>query len=267
MPVIERDGLRIDYLEAGAGTPVVLLHSSVSGNRQWKRLVQDLKDRYQVIALNLFGYGETTPWRGPEPQTLADQARLVQLLVPDGPLNLVGHSFGGAVAMKAAALFGSRVSRLVLLEPNPFYLLRAHRRDAAYAEIAALRDFVRDHGAKGEWHTVAERFAEYWNGSGAWQAMPEDRRAAFARALVPNYHEWDAVMNENTPLEQWSAIRAATVVLCGRATRRPVLEMAELLRGALPHWSFATVEGGHMAPLTHPDLVNALVAKFLEKDR
>ena len=97
MPVLLRDGFRIDYTDEGAGEPVVLVHSSVSANRQWRALAQALSDRYRVLALNLFGYGETTPWPGTSPQSLYAQAQLVLALCAhaDAPVHLVGHSFGG----------------------------------------------------------------------------------------------------------------------------------------------------------------------------
>ena len=58
-------GITVDYLEAGSSGPVVMLvHSSVSGARQWRRLMGDLKDQFRVRAVNLFGYGKTPPWPG-----------------------------------------------------------------------------------------------------------------------------------------------------------------------------------------------------------
>jgi pimeloyl-ACP methyl ester carboxylesterase len=64
MPTLSKGNLRIDYNDDGQGQPVVLIHSSVSANRQWRPLTEILKDRYRVLAINLFGYGETTPWPG-----------------------------------------------------------------------------------------------------------------------------------------------------------------------------------------------------------
>jgi pimeloyl-ACP methyl ester carboxylesterase len=81
----------------------------------------------------LFGYGKTPPWPAATTQTLSDQARLVEdALPPDaGEIYLVGHLFGGSVAMKVAARLTGRVAKLVLLETNPFYLLaQAGRMDA-----------------------------------------------------------------------------------------------------------------------------------------
>lgn len=55
MPVVSQGALRIDSTDDGQGQPVVAIHSSVSANRQWRALTEALKDRYRVLAVNLFG--------------------------------------------------------------------------------------------------------------------------------------------------------------------------------------------------------------------
>ena len=269
MPVMTRGSLRIDHVDEGQGQPVVLIHSSVSGNRQWRALTDVLKDRYRVLAVNLFGYGETTPWPGTAPQSLYAQAQLVLALCDDlgAPIHLVGHSFGGSVALKAAALLGPRAGDLILLEPNPFYLLEQAGRTQAFLEARSLHDHVKCFGALGDWAKVAERFADYWLGDGSWSAMPEKRRAAFVEALPPNFHEWDAVMGEKTTVDEWKSLRARTLVVSDAATRLPIREIVALLAAACPHWSFHTIpEGGHMAALTLPELINPVVRRFLDGD-
>ena len=151
MPVIEARQWRIDYTDDGDGRPVVLIHSAVSGNRQWRRLTEDLKDHRRVLAINLFGYGETSPWPAGRVQSMEDQAGLVAALCDtlDGPVDLLGHSLGGAVALKAAIGLGGRVSKMALFEPNPFHLLRTEGKDDGYAEARALSDFVHQFGGPG----------------------------------------------------------------------------------------------------------------------
>lgn len=256
----------MDVLDAGAGRPVVLLHSSVSGNRQWKALIADLRDHHRVLAINLLGYGDTPPWPGTRPQRLSDQAALVHAAIDgiDGPVALVGHSFGGAVAMRAAVELGDRAGALVLLEPNPFSLLAGAGRTAAYAEACALRDHVRRHGGAQEWDVVAERFSDYWLGDGTWAAMPISRRAAFVAALPPNQHEWDAVTDPDLGLDDVAPTDVPTLVVHDPATRRPIRELVEVLADARPDWRFhALPDGGHMAPLVRPDLVDPVVTAFL----
>ncbi len=63
MPILTTPAWIIDYLEAGHGPTVILLHSSASGNRQWRALISRLSDRYRVVAPNLVGYGQTAPGR------------------------------------------------------------------------------------------------------------------------------------------------------------------------------------------------------------
>lgn len=267
MPVLSKGSVQIDHTDDGQGEPVVLIHGSVSGNRQWRSLIDALKDRHRVIAVNLFGYGETTAWPGSAPQSLCAQAQLVLALCEalDAPLHLVGHSFGGSVALKAAELLGTRIGRLVLLEPNPFHLLRQHGRAQAFQEARALRDPVKCFGALGDWPRVAQRFADDWLGDGSWGTMADKRRAAFVESLAPNFREWDAVMDEETPVEAWKQLPAQTLVVSDAATRLPIREIVAVFAEACPHWRFHRIpEGGHMAPLTRPELVNPVVRRFLE---
>jgi pimeloyl-ACP methyl ester carboxylesterase len=260
--------LTIDFTDTGAGPPVLLVPSSVSGKRQWRSMAEALRDRYRVIAIDLFGYGGTTAWPAQRPQTLDDQAGLLLELVDrlglSEPLSLVGHSFGASVAWKAAQRLGARAACLALIEPNPFYLLAQAGRQDAWREISALHEHVQRYGSAGDWMRVAQRFADYWQGDGSWEALPADRREALAAAVPPNFHEWHAVMSEATPIDRWGAIEARTLVLSDPATRRPIREIVELLQAHCPGWTFRQCEGGHMMPLTASAKVNAIVAGFLD---
>ena len=97
-------------------------------------------------AVNLFGYGRTPSWPDGATQSLDDQAALVEaVLSPDADeVYLVGHSFGGSVAMKAAARLRRRVTKLVLLEPNTINLLAQAGYDAAFGEAREQRDCIQE---------------------------------------------------------------------------------------------------------------------------
>jgi pimeloyl-ACP methyl ester carboxylesterase len=74
------------FREIGVGTSVVCLHSSASSSGQWQALMERLTSRFRVIAVDLYGSGNTVPWPGDHPfQAAGDR------------FHLVGHSFGGAV--------------------------------------------------------------------------------------------------------------------------------------------------------------------------
>ena len=77
MPILSIKNIKIDYTEDGAGQIIILIHGSISNNKQWRFLVNSLRDRFHVLAINLFGYGQTSSWTGKSNQTLYDQAKLV----------------------------------------------------------------------------------------------------------------------------------------------------------------------------------------------
>jgi pimeloyl-ACP methyl ester carboxylesterase len=270
MPTLLRNGLCIDYADAGHGAPVLLLHSSVSGNRQWRKLIALLKARFGVIAPNLRGYGGSTPWHGERTQTLADAAQgaleLIDALRLDAPLRIVGHSFGGAVALWIAQALGARVSHLALHEPMLPGLLTTHGRFEAARETAALYRDVKRLSALGDWMALAARFTDYFNGDGAWQASAPERRQAIAEMLPPNPHEWDACI-EPMRVDSFGGVRAQGLLMRGRQTRPALAEMSTLLHQHFRHWRLVDVAGcGHMAPLTHADEINRWIAEFLDGD-
>jgi len=269
VPVMKTPAWSIDYIEAGTGPRVILLHSSVAGNRQWRSTVEALQDRHHVIAINFFGYGQTSPWSGGREQTLADQVELVQPFIDqaDGDVAVVGHSFGGAVAMTVALHRPGKISNLILLEPIPFGLLEDAGRVEAYAEVLKVRDMVKRCGGSGDWEAAAACFADYWNGEGTWAAMKPERQKIFASAMPSNCHEWDAALGRGVRPD-WADIRVRTLVAWTRDTKRPTREIVEVLREKVPSWQYEElVQGGHMFPLTQPDLTNRLICDFLVERR
>ena len=259
--------MHVDFCEAGTGQSVILLHSTVSGNRQWRRLVDILKDHHRVIAPNLIGYGSTTSWSGDTLQTLKDQAEIVRQFIPndDTKISMVGHSFGGSVAMMAAKIFARNIDKLILIEPNPNYLLRDMGRHSDFAEVSAMRDCIKINGEKNTWDVAAAIFTTYFNRDGAWEAMDDSRKELVVNALKPNFHEWDAVMNESTSIEEWEKhLPKETTVLSCKKTINSSSGIVKLFRSNMPDWSFIEYEeGGHMAPLTQPQIVNPIIKDIL----
>ena len=267
MPVLSKGNLKIDYTEDGVGQTIILIHSSISNNQQWRLLVNSLRDRFHVLAINLFGYGQTSPWTGNSNQTLYDQAKLVIELCSTFtyPISIVGHSFGGSVGIKLATILKDKVVRMVLLEPNPFYLLNQHGRIGAYNESLELRNCIKRFGSKGEWGKVAEKFADYFLADHSWEGMPEKHRQTFIDRLLPNFHEWDAVMNEETTSNELKDISAKTLIVSGSNTRRIFREIVELLSKVCPNWTFTELaKVGHAAPITHTAKINKVIEEFLD---
>ncbi len=268
MPILKNARFNIDYIDAGAGPVIVLIHSSASNNKQWRRLIEDNQHQYRFLALNLFGYGDTSPWSADVIQTIEDQVALVGAVcdLVNESVCVVGHSLGGAVAAYSANKLKDKVSGLVLLEANPFPLLDGENTREAYDEIIALKDYVLLHGPKGNWDKVGECFVSYWLGEGVWESLPAERKASFIAALPNNQFEWDAVMNADVEAQVWRSITASTLVIRAKETKASTSGIYDIFAQLCPHWEFEEIaEGGHMAPITRPDLVNPIIMKFIER--
>lgn len=116
--VTEVGPYRIHAVEfGGAGEPLVLLHGLSGSARWWGRNVRALAKEFRVVVPDVIGFGRT---RCPGP--LPDMDRTAEVLAEwlertsPGPVNLVGHSMGGQIAVHLAARFPERVKRLVLVD-------------------------------------------------------------------------------------------------------------------------------------------------------
>jgi pimeloyl-ACP methyl ester carboxylesterase len=268
MPILKAGPYDLDYVEAGNGPPVVLVHSSAAGHRQWHKLMEELGGRYRLIAINLFGYGATSRWPGERPMRLADQAALVTAAagLDPRPAALVGHSLGAAVACEAALQLGTRLRALIVYEPILFYLLRRYGESEALADIESMTTAFFTHASRGDWETVGNRFIDYWAGPGAWAATPEDRRARMLPMLAPIAHEWESLGIDGRPIEDWGNIAAPVHLLQAADSKLSTRTIAALLRRAHPHWYFHDLPiGGHLAPITRPDQINPLLARILDQ--
>ena len=259
--------MNLDYIEKGQGEPVLLLHSTAAGNKQWRKLIEILSSNYHVIAPNLYGYGATSAWLKPHPQKLADHVSLLErVFVDETKINIIGHSFGGSVAMMAAKIHKPKINKLILIEPNPFYLLSNNQESDGYKEAVVLCDVIKRNGDKGTWSIAAKYFADYWNGNGNWESMDRERQDKFISALKPNYHEFDCVMKETVSIEEWThSLPTNTTILMSEDTVQSIKDINSLFQSKIPGWSYMSYgDGGHMAPLTHAHIINPLIEKVLE---
>lgn len=267
------DKMRQDLQRAGgpatATASVVCVHSSASSGRQWGALQRQLAPSHRVLAPDLYGSGDSPRWTGDRGLTLADEVALLQpaLQAAGGPFHLAGHSYGGVVALRAALGDPARVRSLVLIEPTLFRLLLDDDPDQPAArEILSVREDTEAAMQRGALDRAAERFIDYWMGPGSVASMPSGRRAAAAAAMVDVRHEWSAVFAETTPLGAYAALDVPTLLLIGSQSPASVRRITALLAATLPSVTVTELDGvGHMAPVTHPDLVNAAIEDHITR--
>lgn len=257
------------FREAGTGPGVVCLHSNASTSGQWRGLMELLAPKFRVLAPDSYGSGRSPDWPSDRVISLSDEVELIESVLEraGSPLALVGHSYGAAVALIAAMADPSRVRALALYEPTLFALIDAAAPPPNDAD--GIRSGVADAGAAldaGNRDAAAERFIDYWMGTGSWKQTPEQRRPPIA-ASVTNVRRWaHALFTEPTPLTAFRSLDVPVLYMVGKRSTASARGVARLLAAALPRVQFVEFENlGHMGPVTHPDPVNEAIRQFLER--
>jgi pimeloyl-ACP methyl ester carboxylesterase len=109
--------VRLHYVRAGSGEPVVLLHGWPQNSSTWRRVIPALAERYTVIAPDLRGFGlSSKPACGYDTDNVADDVHELVTGLGFERIRLVGHDWGGAAAYSYAAQFRDEVERLAIFE-------------------------------------------------------------------------------------------------------------------------------------------------------
>lgn len=245
---------------------VLCIHSFASNARQYRSLAERLRPRFRVATADLYGHGERTRWSGERRFTLADEAAQFEALLPEKPpAHLVGHSYGGAVALRVAAMNRTRVRSMVLYEPTVWGTL-AHLcpGEPATLEIEAVRDETIRRIDSGELEAAAQIFIDYWTGAGAWAATPVERRPRLLAAIRSLREGWLATFTECWSAAALRSLDIPCLLLTGARSTAAARRAIDLLGDLLPRAEVVELEGlGHLGPITHPERFDAAVEAFL----
>jgi pimeloyl-ACP methyl ester carboxylesterase len=261
----EVDGLRVRYVRRGAGSAVVLVHGIASSIYTWAAVIPALAESHDVVALDLPGFGGSAI-----PAELSGDAypRILGRFLDAlglGPVALVGHSLGGAVASAFAAGQPDRVARLVLVDSAGFnlapgdrpWVLRMAGAPGASAVLEklpvrrrlvrlALRQVFHDDG-----RVTPERVEEY---------LAPLARPGASRFLSRLLGQTGAM---GLP-EAIGRIRAPTLVVWCAEDEWVPLRDADRFVSAIPGARKAVIEGcGHLPQEERPQELLGLLNEFL----
>ena len=251
----------------GDGPPVLALHSSGISARQWKPLAEILSVRYRVIMPDLLGYG-ANPLIGDDlPYHMNDEVDALLELVGNTPVHVVGHSFGGMVALMLARREPQLVRSMALYDPVAFGVLYDAHDVSALPSFDALNatPLFRDESTGGS-EAWVRLFVDYWNGGPSWDTLPPASKQTFLRVGRKMFREVMQITSDRTPRSAYAHIAAPTLLMTGERTPMAAQRTAELLSASLPHARLQTFAGaGHMGPITHAAQVNAAIEEHLNR--
>lgn len=263
----EVSGLRMRWSEAGEGPAVLCLHSSGLSGRQWRRLAAQLEGRFRVVLPDLLGHGSSMAWPEGEPFGLEqDLVALRALCARVGPgAHLVGHSYGGLLALLLALEDPARARSLSLFEPVAFGVLDPAKDAAAREELRRVEGpYVRPEGG-GPDRAWLRGFVDWWQGEGAWDGLQPAARAGFEQSGWALSQGVLSLLGLKLELDSLRRLAAPTLLLGGALSPQPAQRVLERLEALLPSARRVLFEGaGHLGPLTHAVSVNEAIARHLD---
>jgi pimeloyl-ACP methyl ester carboxylesterase len=238
--------VRID----GQGPVAVLIHGTPLDLREWDQLVPLLRSRWRIVRYDLRGHG--TAISEPLPCSYdvlaADVRRLLDSLHVQRA-HVLGHSFGGQIAVRFARDYVERVISLTTI----------CSRLAPFAPFAVVADQIRD----GDFTQVTEAMLRRWFTADALQReIPVVRysRTAFEQANQGSFETALRMISTFNGAVELRSLGAPAQIIA--AERDQVVTAPDLRSAAadLPAGAFSLVPGsGHMLPVEHPERLAALL--------
>ncbi len=250
MQLATDDGIELHVEEMGTGSPVIMLHGLLVGNMStwYMTAAPEVARRHRVILFDLRGHGlSERAARGYDLARMTSDLESVVLRLTDQPVMLVGHSYGGLVALTFALRRPERVRKLALVEaPLPPSSL-AELEAFLAADPAGMLDALPAHlrSAAGDGRRRGTRFADTIRFLARESSLLDDLRRA---EDVP-----DAVLRE---------LRCPLLAIYG--TQSSCRSVGTRLARLVPGASLVELAGGHFLPLDAPRELTQELARFID---
>jgi pimeloyl-ACP methyl ester carboxylesterase len=265
MPMFQKaelNGLTVGYAEAGSGTrPLVLLHGFTGSKLDFAPRLAELAKTGRVLIPDLRGHGDSSNTGDAKGYSLGQCASdllgfLAKLDIAE--CDLLGHSMGGMVALRAVLADPQRIASLILMDtaaraPDGIRreTLEVGGQVARTVGMARLSEILREHAANDEHRTVADRRLQVELGDAYWESW-----------RYPNYRSMDAIafgafgaamFDQEPMLDRLTEIACPTLVMVGDGDSGFLASSEELARG-IPGAKVAMIpNAGHQPQLENPD--------------
>jgi len=251
------DGLSVRILEAGVGTPLVLIHGVGMCAEAWAPQIAALSSDNRVIAIDMPGHGHSDPIaEGAKlPAYVAWATRVIEAL-GCAPVNLAGHSMGALIAAGVAIDHPDLVRRVALL--NGVHRRTAEQRQAVLARAAEIsRGDLNIDGPLSRW--FATDYPEVRQTVAGWLASVSPKGYATAYAAFAD--------GDGLYADRMTDIRCPALMLTGDGDANSSPEMSESMAMAAPLGRALVIDGHrHMVNLTAPEMVIKALREWLQRE-
>lgn len=244
------------FERVGKGFPLVLIHGYLAGAEIWRDQIDYFKDKFEVFAANLPGFGDSAHIDAPN--TISGFANiLLSQLTAMGveKFHLLGHSMGGMIVQKMAAIAPERVNHLICYGTGPVGVMPDR-----FETIDQSRKRLEYDGLEKTVKRIAATwFIEQENAQGYELCVAMGKRASMQAALasLSAWEGWDG-------RDDLKKIAAKTLIIWGDKDRSYGWSQPEALWNGIKESNLAVVPScAHNVHMEKPDIFNDIVRDFL----
>ncbi len=259
---------RIDYEVCGSGATVVLVPGSCSTGAAWWPLISAWDNRLRCVTTSLLGYGGTAERRTINDTSISHEVDVVEWVIQrasGGHVHLVGHSFGGLVALAVALRNQVRLASLVIIEAPAAELLRERGEQQHYREFRRMTDAYFAAFEGGDAEAIAAMI-DFYGGVGTFASWPPRVRAYAVETTAVNILDWASAYGFPLSAAALATIKIPTLVLRGGASHPAMQRANELLFECMNRAALATIDGAaHFMITTHAGEVGRLIGEHVDR--
>ena len=267
------NGVRLHYLQAGAGKPVILLHGFAETSHMWLPLMSELQATHNVIAVDLRGAGDSSaPATGYTKAQMAVDIHELAKSLGFPSASLVGHDIGLMVAYAYAAQYPKEVSKIALMDAfllgvgnwRDAWLTRDHWHFHFYGETPLAL-------VKGRARTYLDHF---WNDFAADRrksVSERDRQLYASEYAKPNhmlagfewFHSFEQDAADNARFAKVSLTMPMLVIAGGKASGQFLINQARLVASNVE--GVVIPDSGHWLMEEAPVQTTSKLVEFLNR--
>ena len=240
----------------------MLVPGSCSTGAAWRPVTAHLKERFRCITTSLPGYGGTAERRSAEDLSIEHQCEAVEEVIAraGGPVHLVGHSFGGLVALAVALRGKAELASLAILEAPAVGLLHRAGEERHLAVFRTLTDGYFSAYRQGQKDAIGAMI-DFYGGAGSFASWPERVRAHAIATTPVNILDWGGAYAYRPTPERLSRLGLPLLVCVGGLSHPAVRRANALICEAIPGATFTGIDSAaHFMIATYADEVAAIVA-------
>jgi len=244
------------FEQQGSGSPIIFIHGSFATTSTWKKMIQKLTPNNHCISIKLPGHcGTPNPEDFSQPTIATELAILEQVVheLTDEPIHLVGHSFGGVVALAQALKGNVDINQMTLFEPVATWVLeRSMDKEMSNRVEEFVVKYRQDILNKIPY--ACGQVIDFWGGDDAFNSLPDFIKDSMVPLVKNNIRHWNTINNTDSNLADLQECEVPTRLVCGNKSNPVAGAICDHLNKHMPNSHKYIIKGAsHFLVTSHSD--------------